>query len=386
MKLFLLLLLALPFAARAAVELSSACPPSFELLGDGTCQLRTLYDLYDSPEQHGGVQARLPEVKRRYTPQQIDLGRQLFFDPLLSANKDLSCASCHQPDKGFADGRGRGLGARQADGRRKELARGAPSLWNVTFLTRLMWDGRAETLEQQAMLPLFNPDEMGNTAERLQRDLDATPAYAPLFRQAFGENPSVGAVARALSAFQSSLVSFNSRYDRYAYGDTGALSEQEVRGYNVFRGFVARCSQCHIPPLFSDSELAVIGSPALPGKAADPGAGALSADPALMGAFRVPTLRNITRTAPYFHAGQFGNLKDVVSFYNDNRGHAAPAGEQLKIHWHIHMTRGPELSDQDVSDIVAFLDSLEDESMAPRIPQNVPSGLAVEAALKMEKP
>ncbi|MCY1497474.1 di-heme enzyme [compost metagenome] len=382
-----LLMLTLPFAAQAAtVELSGNCPPSFELLADGTCQLRTLYDFYDSPAQHGGVQARLPEVKQRYTPQQIDLGRQLFFDPLLSANKDLSCASCHQPSKGFADGRGLGLGVRQADGKRKELARGAPSLWNVTFLTRLMWDGRAETLEQQALLPLFNPDEMSNTTEQLQRDLDATPAYAPLFQQAFGEAPSVSAVARALSAFQSSLVSFNSRYDRYAYGDAGALSEQEVRGYNVFRGFVARCSQCHIPPLFSDSELAVIGSPALPGKAPDPGAGGLSEDPAMLGAFRVPTLRNITKTAPYFHAGQFSNLKDVVGFYNDNRGHAAPAGEKLKIHWHIHMTRGPQLSEQDMDDIVAFLDSLEDESMTPASPKDVPSGLAVEPALNLEKP
>lgn len=384
--LLLMALAGLPLARAETPALSGRCPASFELLADGTCQLRTLYDFYDSPAQHGGVQARLPELKARFTPQQIDLGRQLFFDPLLSANKDLSCASCHQPVKGFADGRPRGLGARQAAGGRKELSRNVPSLWNVAFFKRLMWDGRAASLEQQALLPLFNPDEMGNSADQLQKDLDATPAYAPLFRQAFGEAPSVGGAARALAAFEGSLVSFNSRYDRYAYGDSSALSEQEVRGYNLFRGFVARCSQCHIPPLFTDSELAVIGSPALPGKAPDPGAGGLSSDPALLGAFRVPTLRNVTRTAPYFHAGQFANLKDVVHFYNDNRGHAAPPGEPLRIHWHIHMTRGPEMSEQEERDIVAFLDSLEDQSMTPAIPKTVPSGLPVEPALTSEEP
>lgn len=380
-------LVSLSLLAHAGpIQLSKQCPPSFELLASGKCKLRTLYDFYDSPDEHGGVKVRLPDLGATYTPQQIDLGRQLFFDPLLSANKDLSCASCHQPDKGFADGRGVGLGARQLSGSRKELTRSVPTLWNVAFMKRLMWDGRAGSLEQQALMPLFNPDEMANNASQLQKDLDATPAYVDLFKQAFDGPPTVGNLARALSAFQGSLVSFNSRYDRYAYGDTSALSDQEIRGYNVFRGFVARCSQCHIPPLFTDSELAVIGSPSLPGKTPDLGAGALSSDPSLQGAFRVPTLRNINFTAPYFHAGQFNTLKEVVHFYNDNRGHAAPEGEKLKIHWHIHMTRGPELSEQDEADIVAFLASLDDQSMTPATPKTAPSGLSVVPMHYLETP
>jgi len=368
------------------IELGKTCPPSFELLAEGKCKLRTLYDFYDSPAQHGGVKVRLPELETTYTPQQIDLGRQLFFDPLLSGKKDLSCASCHQPGKGFTDGRGRGLGARQPDGLRKDLSRSAPTLWNVAFHKRLMWDGRADTLEQQALLPLFNPDEMANNADQLKKDLEAAPAYVDLFRQAFDAPPTLENLARALSAFQTSLVSFNSRYDRYAYGDPSALSDQEIRGHNVFRGFVARCSQCHIPPLFTDSELAVIGSPSVPGKAPDPGAGGLSLDPNLQGAFRVPTLRNISATAPYFHAGQFNTLKEVVHFYNDNRGHAAPKNQNLKIHWHIHMTRGPELSKEDEADIVAFLGSLDDQSMTPTVPKTAPSGLPVAPALNLETP
>jgi cytochrome c peroxidase len=378
-----------PFVLSAhaePLELSKHCPPSFELLADGKCKLRTLYDFNDSPAEHGGVKVRLPELEATYTPQQIDLGRQLFFDPLLSGNKDLSCASCHQPAKGFSDGRGQGLGARQPGGLRKDLSRSVPTLWNVAFLKRLMWDGRASSLEKQALMPLFNPDEMGNNGDQLQKDLDATPAYANLFRQAFDGPPTIENVAKALSAFQTSLVSFNSRYDRYAYGDTTALNEQEVRGYNVFRGFVARCSQCHIPPLFTDSELAVIGSPALPGKAPDPGAGGLSPDPNLLGAFRVPTLRNVNATAPYFHAGQFKTLNEVVHFYNDNRGHAAPPGEKLKIHWHVHMTRGPEMSKEEEQDIVAFLASLDDQSMTPSVPETAPSGLPVLPALNLETP
>lgn len=386
-KFLLLGLVSVSLSAHAdPVDLSKRCPPSFDLLADGKCKLRTLYDFYDSPDEHGGVKVRLPELGAAYTPQQIDLGRQLFFDPLLSANKDLSCASCHQPDKGFADGRGRGLGARQPDGSRKALSRSAPTLWNVAFLKRLMWDGRADSLEQQALLPLFNPDEMANNADQLKKDLQAAPAYVELFRQAFDTPPTLENLARALSAFQTSLVSFNSRYDRYAYGSASALNDQEIRGYNVFRGFVARCSQCHIPPLFTDSELAVIGAPSLPGKAPDPGAGGQSSDPSLQGAFRVPTLRNINVTAPYFHAGQFNTLKEVVHFYNKNRGHAAPEGEKLKIHWHIHMTKGSELSKQDEADIVAFLASLDDQSMTPAVPKTAPSGLPVAPALNLEIP
>ena len=108
---------------------------------------------------------------------------------------------------------------------------------------------------------------------------------------------------------------------------------------------------------------------------ADPGAGAASEDPALLGAFKTPGLRNITRTAPYFHAGQFDTLDQVVGFYNDTRGHAAPEGQALRIHWHIHMTDGPTLSDATMQDIVAFLGALEDETLRPERPLRLPSGL-----------
>ena len=368
--------------AAETFRLNERCPPGFETTAANLCQLRTLYDFYSSPPQHGGVRANLPPQAALYSPQQMDLGRLLFFDPLLSVDRTLSCGSCHQPDKGFSDGRKMSVGARQADGRRTRLARGAPTLWNVSFLPRLMWDGRAKNLEDQAALPLFSDVEMANSPEQLTRDLRASPVYRRLFREAFDAEPDAGNTARALAAFQSRLVSFNSRYDRYAHGDRTAMSAEEISGYNVFRGFVARCSQCHVPPLFTDGELAVIGAPPSSPSAVDRGAGALSDDPFLDGAFRVPSLRNLVLTAPYFHAGQFQNLTEVVSFYNNARGHAAPAGLDLKLHWHIHMTDGPRLSPRDEQDIVAFLGTLVDESFAPEIPERVPSGLPVSFELK----
>lgn len=350
------------------------CPPSFELVSDGTCQLRSLYDFYDSPDQHGGVRANLPKLESPYTPKQIDLGRYLFFDPVLSANKDMSCASCHQLDKGLSDGLETSLGAKQ-DGRHVTLKRATPTLWNVGFLKRYMWDGRADTLPEQAKLPLLSEDEMGNTEEGVVAAVSEQVDYVRMFDEAFDEQPTIDNIAKALAAFQTTLVSLNSRYDRYAHGDESALNPQEIRGHNAFRGFVARCSQCHVPPLFTDSELAVIGAPADKQGFADPGAGKFSDDEFLLGAMRVPTLRNIAQTAPYFHNGIFDNLKDVVGFYNNTRGHMAPKEQPLRIHWHVHMTKGPKLSDQDEADIAAFLGSLTDERNLPAVPAQLPSGL-----------
>ncbi len=375
--------------------LNDQCPPSFERLADNTCQLRTLYDFYDSPAQHGGVQAELPTMKIKMTPQQIDLSRFLFFDPLLSANQDMSCASCHQTDKGLSDGLKRSMGAQQQTtiqqttqttglqqtSTRLELNRSTPTLWNVGLLQQFMWDGRATSLQAQAELPLLAKEEMGNTREGVVQALNSSANYIALFETAYGQKPDMANITHALSAFQSTLISFNSRYDRYAHGDKSALSDQEVRGYNAFRGFVGRCSQCHVPPLFTDSELAVIGAPANDQGYIDSGAGALSDDAFKQGAFRVPTLRNISKTAPYFHSGQFKDLTEVVEFYNNTRGHAAPEDQPLKIHWHIHMTQGAQLSQQNVADIVAFLAALEDETHLPQIPNVLPSGLQPVASL-----
>lgn len=375
----------------AKFELADDCPPSFDKGADGRCRLVSLYQMYTAARGQGGLRVPLPELHESFTPQQIDLGRLLFFDPVLSGDARTSCAHCHHPDLGYADGRATGMGAggvgfgpaRQAG---IALTRNSPTLWNVGFLGRLFWDGRTDSLEAQAAGPLFAPEEMAGTPEQVERNLRGNAEYRRLFARAFARSPSesitVREVTTALAAFETSLISLNSRFDRYAHGDDHALSESEVRGWNVFRGFVGRCSQCHVPPLFASDDLAVVGAPPVPGQPYDLGAGALApVDPVLNGAFKVPTLRNVALTAPYFQAGQFAQLPDVVDFYNAQRGHAVPARADVQIHWHVHMQKA-ELSPQDVADLLAFLDTLTDTSMAPRVPIAVPSGLPVVPRLK----
>jgi cytochrome c peroxidase len=380
------LLLGANGAHAASFALADHCPPSFDKAEDGRCHLVSLYQMYTAAPGQGGLRVPLPELKGSYTPQQIDLGRLLFFDPVLSGDGKSSCAHCHHPDLAYADGRktgmgasGEGVGPARRDG--SVLPRNTPGLWNVGFLGRLFWDGRATSLEEQSVGPLFAANEMASTPDHVRQALASNPEYRRLFAQAFHRSAtqliSLEEVATALAAFETSLVSLNSRFDRYAHGDDRALSDSEVRGWNVFRGFVGRCTQCHVPPLFQSDDLAAIGAPPVPGQPYDQGAGILPpADPALNGAFKVPTLRNIALTAPYFQAGQFAQLADVVDFYNAPRGHAVPPGAKVELHWHIHMRRA-ELPPQDVADLLSFLNALTDTSMSPQVPTAVPSGLPV---------
>jgi len=354
------------------ITLSPRCPPGFEKTSGGVCELRTLYQFYDSLGDRGvgGTRTALPPHRDGFTAQQIDLGRYLFFDPLLSGDGTLSCASCHRPERGLADGRPRSIGIHGED-----AGRAAPTLWNVAFLKRFFWDARAHSLEAQAPGPLYSPREMGNDPARLLGSLNRNAAYRRLFGEAFpGEGGSITErqVYTALAAFQTSLVSLNSRYDRYVHGHAAALSEREIEGLNVFRSFVARCSECHTPPLFTNEQVAVIGAPEPAGRPFDVGAEATFGEPKLKGGFKVPTLRNIARTAPYMHSGAFTRLRDAVEFYNKGRGHAVPEGLRLYLHWHI---TEPRLSETEIDRIVDFLGALTDEAFLPGIPARVPSGL-----------
>ena len=370
------LVLALWSAASADVEieLRDNCPPGFELTDDNRCELQTLYDNYDSLRDAGvgGPRTALPPVRDGFSPQQIDLGRYLFFDPLLSGDDTLSCASCHHPDLGFADGRGRSVGAGGV-----EVRRAAPSLWNVAFQKQLFWDARAASLEEQMTGPLYDPLEMGNDAAGLLADIHDNAIYRRLFREAFPsapDAPTLPQVYRAIAAFESSLISLNSRYDHYAHGFHQALTEEEIEGMNVFRSFVARCAECHTPPLFTNQQIAVIGVRDPEGVAFDEGAQAVTGNAGLRGGFKVPSLRNVALTAPYMHSGAFGTLRDAVRFYTLGRGHALPEEEKARmtVHWHIWE---PQLTDRELDRLVAFLTTLTDERFKPAIPATVPSGL-----------
>jgi cytochrome c peroxidase len=368
------LLLPVAGSASAEIALSTQCPASF-VLRAGICRLVTPYQQYASLQQAGvgGLKTGVPAIRDGFSAREIDLGRYLFFDPVLSANGSVACASCHNPDKGFADGRPRSIGL---DG--SEIARNAPSLWNVGFLGKFFWDGRAHSLEEQLHGPLYDAHEMGNTPEQLLATLNAIPDYRRLFGSAYPDVADQGIrgehVYRALAAFEASLISLNSRYDLYAQGIPDALTPDELAGMNVFRSFVARCGECHTPPLFTNQQIAVLGTPEPAGREFDPGAGRITGEPTLRGGFKVPSLRNVVLTAPYNHSGGFKGLHETVAFYTQGRGHAVPAGEKLTVHWHIWE---PRLSDREVDLLVDFLGALTDESFKPTRPPAVPSGMTV---------
>lgn len=369
--------LSVAIAASAAVrdhvqfQLATTCPASFELQ-DGGCVLRNRYRSYRSLRDAGvgGLKTGLPPLREGFTPEQIDLGRYLFFDPILSADGSVSCASCHDPSMGFADGRGRAVGING-----QTLQRSAPSLWNVGFFSTLLWDGSKSSLEEQMQGPLYSPIEMGNTPAQLLTSLNGNTTYQALFAQAFGEAPiTLDQIYTAITAFESSLISLNSRYDLYAHGYHSALDENEIAGLNVFRSFVARCAECHTPPLFTNQQLAVLGVADAPGEFIDPGAQAITGDASQRGAFRVPSLRNIARTAPYMHRGQKPSLEDAARFYTGGRGHEVPEDESLMIHWHIWE---PRLTEAEITSLAAFMRTLTDEAFMPETPGVVPSGLPV---------
>lgn len=355
-------------------QLNCNCPPGFKLNEENKCISQNLYLQYDSPNNIGvgGLQTGLPEVRDGFTPQEIDLGRYLFFDPVLSLDGTMSCATCHVPAKGFSDGLPTSIGNKNM-----KLDRGAPTLWNVAYLSRLFWDGRVDSLEEQLEGSLFSEDEMANTPENLLTTLNNIDNYRDLFAEAYPERShkediKLNEIARALSAFQTSLISLNSRYDHYVHGYHDALNTKEIEGMNVFRSFVARCAECHTPPLFTNQQFAVIGTPEPDGLPLDPGAEIPFNDKTMRGAFKVPSLRNIENTGPYMHSGKFETLRETVEFYTKGRGHAVPEGEDLRIHWHIWE---PELSDYELDRLVDFLKTLTDESFMPKIPDALPSGL-----------
>jgi len=308
----------------------------------------------------------------------VELGRLLFFDPILSGDDKTSCAHCHHPDHGFTDGRetGMGFGSEGAGPGRAGgvvLGRNTPTLWNAAFNHRQFWDGRAADLEEQAEGPITHPDEMGQDPEELSRELEEIPAYVELFRAAFGvEGIDLAKVTQAIASFERTLTSMNSAYDRYAKGDRGALTDAERRGLASFRSLRSRCFECHNLPTFANPEFKVVGVPPRDGEEPDRGRGEV-VGAAYDHAFKVPTLRNVALTAPYMHNGIFETLEEVVDFYSDGGGR----GHGFDLPQLDDKIRRFRLTWEERADLVSFLRALTDESSLPEVPGEVPSGLPV---------
>jgi cytochrome c peroxidase len=287
------------------------------------------------------------------TPGRVALGMQLFFDPRLSGDNRTSCATCHRPDRSFADG------LRQAKGAGgKPLKRNTPSLLNVGHYSTFHWDGRVGSLEEQALLPIQAPDEMNQSLDALERKLNAVPGYVKQFRSVFGSRVTREGVARALAAFQRTLVTGPSPYDRYLAGQKDALSPGARRGMELFFGS-AGCSACHKGPLLSDEQFYRLGV------SGDPGRGAVTGKKGDRYRLRTPPLRNVARTGPYMHDGSLRTLDEAVTFYY--RGVPAVGPERLTLD--VEALRGNSFSE--ITDVVAFLEALTGEEpriVPPRLP------------------
>ena len=246
------------------------------------------------------------------TKNKIELGRLLYFDKRLSANNSISCSSCHMPALAFTDGQPISTGIHRQQG-----GRSAPTSINRGFSKVQFWDGRASTLEEQSVGPLTNPIEHafpGN--EDVVAKLNSINGYKKLFKKAFGTSTiSIEQVGKAIASFQRTLISGNSPFDRFDYdGEEKAISEAAKRGKKLFFG-KARCNLCHFGTNFSDEKFHNIGI-GWGGETVDVGRYHVTHDPQDMAAFKTPTLREISRTAPYMHDGRFATLKQVVDHYN----------------------------------------------------------------------
>lgn len=243
------------------------------------------------------------------TAAKVELGKQLYFDKRLSIDETVSCASCHDPEKGWSNADTFATGIKGQRG-----GRSAPTVINSAYHPLQFWDGRANQLEGQALGPIQNPIEMGHTMDACIACLNGVPGYKKQFQAVFGTDVTADGIAKAIAAFERTVLSGDAPYDRYKAGDKKAMSEAAIRGMDLFFN-KAHCSACHSGPNFSDAAFHNIGV-SIDKKEPDEGRKVISKLEGDRGAFKTPTLREIARTAPYMHDGSQKTLEDVVEHYN----------------------------------------------------------------------
>ena len=311
----------------------------------------------------------LPEVEHPadnpHTTEKETLGKTLFFDPRLSGSGQIACASCHDPDLGWADGRTTSFGHS-----RKQLARNSPTIRNTAFQQHLFWDGRADSLEDQARQVLMNPDEMRSGPEHVVALLEKEPGYQELWQKAFGAEPvSIDLAAQALACFERTVVGGTSRFDSFMKGGAAALTDEALLGMDLFRR-EARCINCHNGPAFSDGGFHDLGLSNYGRPFEDIGRGRITNDPADTGKFRTPSLRDATATLPLMHNGLF-ELQVALTLYN--AGMPTPVRRENQADDPRFPVKSPlvkplGLNKQDLADLTAFLTSLEETKRRIRPP------------------
>jgi len=281
------------------------------------------------------------------TAQKVELGRLLFFDKRLSRNNTIACVSCHLPGKGFTDGKPVSTGINNLKG-----GRSAPASINRVFSKGQFWDGRADTLEDQSIGPFVNPVEHGFIShDETVAKMRNIEGYRKLFKQVFGRDIVIEDIGKAIASFQRTILSGNSAVDKFDVGgDQTALTESAQRGLELFRG-KARCTRCHSGFNFSDEKFHNLGI-GWDTNTVDLGRYMVTENSEDIGAFKTPTLREISRTAPYMHDGRFKTLEEVVAFYN---------GGGIKNPHQDNTIIPLELTEQEKQDVVALLRSLNGE-------------------------
>lgn len=286
---------------------------------------------------------------------EIALGRQLFFDTILSSTQKISCATCHQPAFAFADTSAVSLGVFNRRG-----TRNTPSAMNLTNSVSFFWDGRAKTLEEQALIPIANPDEMNLPIDSAVHRLEASEFYASAFQKIYQQQPTAQTLAKALAAFQFSLETSDTPFDDWkTNANEAAVSESVKRGFALFNGS-ANCVRCHFGPDFSNTEFRNIGL--FNGKELnDSGRAAITKDPAELGKFKIGPLRNIALTAPYMHNGMFSTLREVIDYYDQPDKFVPNPVNRDSL-----LAKPLNLSERDKEDLENFLRALTSKGLVKR--------------------
>jgi cytochrome c peroxidase len=246
-----------------------------------------------------------------YSKEKAALGKLLFYDPRLSLSKQIACASCHDPELGWGDGRRVGYGHNRQTGKRNVM-----TLFNTAFYRHLFWDGRAGSLEEQVIFPVQDKVEMAQSLQAMVENVRDVKGYAPYFEAAFGSSVVTQEyIQQAIATFERSVVSNYSRFDHFVGGKSNVLSDDEVLGLHLFRT-KARCINCHNTPLFSDNRFHNDGQTLYGSKMEDLGRYTVTGKCEDIGVFRTPSLREAAQTGPWMHHGNFPSLKDVIEYYN----------------------------------------------------------------------
>lgn len=311
-----------------------------------------------------GVDEELESVKAKFEPigempvpednkmtdEKVELGKTLYFDPRLSGNNKLSCMTCHAPGAGYGDGLETFIGFEGAQG-----ARNSPTIINSGYYPETFWDGRAGSLEEQALGPIQSEVEMNQDLDELVIELNGVPTYVEQFNTVFNDPISANNIAKAIAAFERTIVISDTAFDRYLQGQEDAISADAKEGMKLFAG-KAGCITCHAGPMLSDYSYHNLGI------TGDEGRYEFTKNEEDKGKFRTTGLRGVAYTAPFMHDGSFATLEDVVNYYNDGGGDHENKSDLINP---------LNLTESEVKQLVAFMESMSGEVPeieAPEIP------------------